>query len=100
MPISRPRDPTDPLGLNREESMAYDWQNRATARPAAWAEVDTGLRQYMLRVYNYIGAGLTLTGLVAYVAAASGFYQAIYRSPIRWLIGLARLWMVSSLSFR
>jgi FtsH-binding integral membrane protein len=57
--------------------MAYDWQNRATARPGAWADVDTGLRQYMLRVYNYMGAGLALTGLVAYAAAASGIYASI-----------------------
>jgi uncharacterized protein len=63
--------------------MAYDWQNRATARPGAWAEVDTGLRQYMLRVYNYMGAGLALTGLVAYAAAASGIYASIAHT---WLI--------------
>lgn len=80
--------------------MAYDWQNRATARPAAWADVDTGLRQYMLRVYNYMGAGLALTGLVAYAAAASGFYQAIYRTPLMWLVMLAPLGMVFFLSFR
>jgi hypothetical protein len=63
--------------------MAYDWQNRATARPGALAEVDTGLRQYMLRVYNYMGAGLALTGLVAYAAAASGIYASIAHT---WLI--------------
>jgi len=80
--------------------MAYDWQNRTTARPGAWAEVDTGLRQYMLRVYNYMGAGLALTGVVAYVAAASGFYQAIYRTPLMWLVMLAPLGMVFFLSFR
>ena len=80
--------------------MAYDWQNRATVRPGAWAEVDTGLRQYMLRVYNYMGAGLALTGVVAYVAAASGFYQAIYRTPLMWLVILAPLGMVFFLSFR
>ncbi len=63
--------------------MAYEWQNRATARPGAWADVDTGLRQYMLRVYNYMGAGLALTGLVAYAAAASGIYASIAHT---WLI--------------
>ena len=31
--------------------MAQDWQTRATARPAQWADIDVGLRQYMLRVY-------------------------------------------------
>ena len=29
--------------------------------------VDEGLRAYMLRVYNYMAAGIALTGLVAYV---------------------------------
>ena len=80
--------------------MAYDWQNRATTRPADWAEVDVGLRQYMLRVYNYMGAGLALTGLVAYAAAASGLYQAIYRTPLMWVVMLAPLGMVFFLSFR
>jgi uncharacterized protein len=80
--------------------MAYDSQNRATARPAAWAEIDAGLRQYMLRVYNYMGAGLALTGLVAYAAAASGFYQAIARTPLFWVVMLAPLGMVFFLSFR
>ena len=30
------------------------------------AAVDQGLRSYMLRVYNYMGAGLAMTGLAAY----------------------------------
>ena len=83
--------------------MAYDWQNRATARPGASADVDTGLRQYMLRVYNYMGAGLALTGLVAYVAALGGqssFYAAIAHTPLMWLVILAPLGMVFFLSFR
>lgn len=80
--------------------MAFDWQNRATARPAQWAEVDVGLRQYMLRVYNYMAGGLALTGIVAYLAAASGFYAAIYRTPLFWVIMLAPLALVFLLSFR
>jgi FtsH-binding integral membrane protein len=80
--------------------MAYDWQNRATTRPAAWAEVDAGLRQYMLRVYNYMGAGLAITGLVAYLAAASGLYLAIARTPLLYVVMLAPLGMVFFLSFR
>jgi FtsH-binding integral membrane protein len=42
--------------------------------------VDPGLRLYMLRVYNVMAAALGLTGLVAYVAVATGFYQ---QSPAR-----------------
>ncbi len=34
------------------------------------AEIDVGLRQFLLAVYNYIGSGLALTGLVAYGAGA------------------------------
>ena len=29
--------------------------------------IDQGLRSYMLRVYNYMAAGIALTGVVAYV---------------------------------
>ena len=36
-------------------------QNRAQTQV-----IDEGLRQYMLRVYNYLAAGLVLTGIVAY----------------------------------
>ena len=80
--------------------MAQDWQTRATARPAQWADIDVGLRQYMLRVYNYMGAGLALTCVVAYLASASGFYQAIYRTPLFWVVLLAPLGLVLLLSFR
>ncbi len=30
------------------------------------ADIDVGLRQHMLRVYNYMASGLALTGIVAY----------------------------------
>ena len=40
----------------------YAWQTGAVQGSAAF---DEGLRQHMLRVYNYIGLGLVLTGLVA-----------------------------------
>ncbi len=80
--------------------MAFDWQNRTTARPAQWAEVDVGLRQYMLRVYNYMAGGLALTGIVAYVAAESGFYAAISNTPLSLIVMLAPLALVLLLSFR
>ena len=51
----------------------------ASAVPAS---VDLGLRAYMLRVYNYMAAGLALTGAVAYVGATSGFYASIAGTPI------------------
>jgi FtsH-binding integral membrane protein len=62
--------------------------------------VDLGLRQYMLRVYNFMAAGLGLTGLVAYVALVTGFYQQIAGTPWMWLVILAPLGIVLLLSFR
>ena len=37
------------------------------------ADIDVGLRDYMLRIYNYMASGLALTGIVAYVFAQSGY---------------------------
>ncbi|MCS3928938.1 FtsH-binding integral membrane protein [Bradyrhizobium elkanii] len=53
----------------------------------------------MQRVYGYMAGGLALTGLVAYAAAASGFYQAIAGTPLIWLVMLAPLGFVLALSF-
>src|ERR1700726_1656527 len=37
----------------------------AAMTPSETAVIDAGLRAYMLRVYNYMGVGLALTGLSA-----------------------------------
>ncbi len=63
-------------------------------------EVDEGLRAYMLRVYNYMSIGLAITGVVAYVAAASGIYAAIAQTPLVWVMMLAPLGFVFFLSAR
>ena len=73
------------------------------SRPAysgARVGVDFGLRQYMLRVYNFMAAGLGLTGLIAYAAVATGFYQQIAGTPLIWLVMLAPIGVVLLLSFR
>ena len=64
------------------------------------AEIDLGLRQYMLQVYNFMAAGLALTGFVAYGAVATGFYQQIAGTPLIWLVMLAPLGALLFLSFR
>jgi FtsH-binding integral membrane protein len=66
----------------------------------AGIDVDAGLRQYMLRVYNFMASGLVLTGIVAYVAVATGLYQQIAATPLIWLVMLAPLGAVLFLSFR
>ena len=48
----------------------YDRQTLG-ARAGSAVAIDEGLRSYMLRVYNYMGVGLVVTGLAAWFAAAA-----------------------------
>ena len=62
----------------------------------------------MLKVYNLMALGVALTGLVAYAfaemagsrEALTPFGQAIYMSPLKWVILLAPIGLVFFLSFR
>ncbi|HEY8213157.1 MAG TPA: Bax inhibitor-1/YccA family protein [Methylocystis sp.] len=77
------------------------------------AVVDEGLRSYMLGVYNYMAAGVALTGVTAYVISAmaiesrvggqlvlTSLGQALYLSPLKWVVMLAPLAFVLYLSVR
>jgi len=81
--------------------MALGSQPRWTVRPAdAQVGIDVGLREYMLRVYNYMASGLALTGIVAYAFAQYLFANpALAHSPVMFLIMLAPLGLVMWLSF-
>ncbi|MDI4235113.1 MULTISPECIES: Bax inhibitor-1/YccA family protein [unclassified Bradyrhizobium] len=61
--------------------------------------VDAGLRNYMLRIYNYMAAGVGLTALVAWLT-----YQftgpALLQSPLMWIFILAPLALVFFISAR
>ena len=61
--------------------------------------VDAGLRSYMLSVYNYMGSGVLLTGIVAMLAYNSGFTLSLVGSPLMWVVALAPLAFVMVLSF-
>jgi uncharacterized protein len=82
--------------------MSFDSGNRWTARASSMPQVgiDVGLRDYMLRVYNYMAGGLAITGVVAYGAAASGLYEAIFGTALYWVVIFAPLALVLLLSFR
>jgi FtsH-binding integral membrane protein len=83
--------------------MSYDSQNPWTARRGAIAtgsQYDLGLRQYMLTVYNYMAAGLAVTGVVAWLAADTGFYFSLMRMPlVPFLVMLAPFGFILALSF-
>ncbi|HMR34269.1 MAG TPA: Bax inhibitor-1/YccA family protein [Geminicoccaceae bacterium] len=65
------------------------------------AQVDAGLRQYMLSVYNYMGLGLAITGLVAlFVASTPALFEPLLLSPLRWVVMLAPIGFVFFLSAR
>jgi uncharacterized protein len=82
----------------------YDFNARRTPEDMAaasriGAEIDAALRAHMQRVYGYMAGGLALTGIVAYAAAGSGFYQAIAGTGLIWIVMLAPLGFVFALSF-
>ena len=78
------------------------------------AAIDAGLRAYMLRVYNYMAAGVALTGVVAWftysqavvtdaagrVTSLTPFGQAIFGGPLTIVLFLGTLGIVFFLSFR
>jgi len=72
----------------------------ATRGATTAADIDVGLRQYMLRVYNYMTGGLAVTGLIAYFASTSAtVMQTIYGTPLAWVVMLAPLGFVLLLRF-
>jgi uncharacterized protein len=65
------------------------------------AAFDEGLRQHMLRIYNYMGLGLVLTGIVAFVVASTpALYVPIFSTPLKWVVMLAPLAFVLFFSFK
>jgi FtsH-binding integral membrane protein len=95
-------------------------RNYATARAGYRTDqvaIDAGLRAYMIRVYNYMAAGVALTGVVSWLTyqAAGGdsiqvvghhvsgltpFGQAIFGGPLTLILFVATLGLVFFMSFR
>ncbi len=80
-----------------------------TRAEAEAAQIDVGLREYMLRVYNYMASGLALTGIIAYGSANTpAILNLLYTtSPegllqptmLAWIAMLSPLGFVLALSF-
>ena len=65
------------------------------------AGIDVGLRNYMLKVYNYMTLGVALTGAVAFAVSTSPvLIQTIFGTPLKWLVMLAPLGFIFFFSFR
>jgi uncharacterized protein len=90
---------------NRSERkpMIPDMNTRfaASSRTIDAAQYDEGLRRHMLRVYNYMGGGLAITGLLALlVSSSAAMMDAIFGTPLKWLVMLAPLAFIMVLNFR
>ncbi|MBC7953924.1 MAG: Bax inhibitor-1/YccA family protein [Rhodospirillaceae bacterium] len=65
------------------------------------AQIDVGLRQYMLKVYNLMASGLALTGIIAFLVASSpAATQLLFGTPLKWVVMFAPLAMVFFFSFK
>lgn len=90
--------------------MAFETERSSWTRSQAdVAQIDVGLRSYMLRIYNYMASGLALTGIVAWIVANNqslqqlffqvGVHGGIGLTGLGWIATLAPLGLVLALSF-
>ncbi len=93
--------------------MEINKQSSSVRSSASEAIIDQGLRNYMLKVYNYMGSALLLTGFIALltfklaaVTAPSGeligltsLGNSLYNSGLAWVVMLAPLAVVFYMSF-
>jgi FtsH-binding integral membrane protein len=77
------------------------------------AQIDEGLRAHMTKVYGLMAVAMVITGVVAYVVGTDfaratageptmllpvGLLQAMFTSPLKWVVMFAPLAMVFALS--
>lgn len=88
--------------------MAFFEQPQSVQSGVRATEFDAGLRAYMLKIYNYMASALVLTGLVAWFVAQASVSgtaltplgEALFMSPLKWVVMLAPLGVVFYLSAR
>ncbi|MEQ9491452.1 MAG: Bax inhibitor-1/YccA family protein [Alphaproteobacteria bacterium] len=76
--------------------MAINLRSRTatTYREGASADVDVGLRKYMLSVYNYMAMGVALTGVVTLTMAnMPDLMYTLAVGPAKWVLFIALLGM-------
>ncbi|WP_102960666.1 Bax inhibitor-1/YccA family protein [Mangrovicella endophytica] len=92
----------------------YGARSVPAAGSRADATIDQGLRSYMLKVYNLMAAGLAITGVAAYglfsmavvtnaggdIAGLTPLGEAVFVSPLKWVLMFAPLALVFFLSYR
>ena len=93
--------------------MEFNKQSTTAKSSTSEEIIDQGLRAYMLKVYNYMGSGVLLTGFVALlffklavvtgeageIMGLTNFGSTIYTSGLKWVLMLAPLGVVFYMSF-
>ena len=87
--------------------MAYDYERNVKARSST-DQIDLGLKAYMNKVYSFMAVGLALTGVIAHLTSSmafdfrtntmTAFGNAIYGSPLAFIIMLAPLGFIIALN--
>ena len=77
---------------------------RAGTATRSQAEIDQGLRSYMLGIYNYMTIAMVITGGVAmgfanWMIADPSVAQAVFGTGLRWVVMLLPLAFVMVMSF-
>src|SRR5512147_3192506 len=81
------------MALGREGRFQLRTETMNRAQTSA-AQIDVGLRQYMLRVYNYMALGVAFTGVVSMLVAMSpAVMQAVAVGPFKWVLFIGILGM-------
>jgi uncharacterized protein len=79
--------------------MATDFRDTSFLSGVQTTSFDVGLRQHMLRVYNYMGGGIAVTGLLAWLAANTPLANLVFAPGVNLLFMLAPLGFMLALSF-
>ncbi|RED48080.1 hypothetical protein DFP90_10898 [Aestuariispira insulae] len=73
--------------MNRHQSTVMD-------RSGARADIDAGLRSYMLKVYNYMALGVAFTGLIVlFMSTNQELMYTLAVGPAKWVLLIALLGM-------
>lgn len=79
-------------------SNAYD--SRTIRTDAQARDIDQGLRKYMLGVFNYMGSGLVLSGILAVLTFTNTWaLELVWGTPLKYVVQFGPLAMIFGLMF-
>ena len=86
------------------DSNQYQTARAASTGAVDQAQIDQGLRSYMLGIYNYMATAIGVTGVAAFGMATwasnnPAVANTLYNSPLKWVIMIAPLAFVMVISF-